>query len=206
VVSWHDEPDRGFNLVKVCTWDRAGLFSKIAGSFSAAGLNILSAQVFTRSDGIVLDTFSITEARTGSLAGPDQRGNFEEVLNKALSGGLVDFQALIARQKITRPLYQAYTGEQISTQVRFDNEASDTRTLIEVETEDRLGLLYVISQTLAELDLDISGAKIFSGRGAAIDSFYVRESDGGRVLAPGRRRAIEQRLRRAIHSLDEPKP
>jgi [protein-PII] uridylyltransferase len=203
VVSWHDEPDRGANVVKVCTWDREGLFSKIAGSFSAVGLNILGARIFTRSDGIALDVFSITDARNGSLAGPEQREKFQETLKKALTGGVVDFPALIARQKITRPLYQAYTGEHISTQVRFEDEASDTRTLVEIETEDRLGLLYVISQTLAELNLDISTAKIFTEKGAAIDSFYVRETDGARVLAPARRAAIEQRLRRAIQGLAE---
>ena len=58
----------------------------------------------------------------------------------------MDFQALIARQKITRPLYQAYTGERMPTRIDFDNDASDTRTVIEIETEDRLGLLYAISQ------------------------------------------------------------
>jgi [protein-PII] uridylyltransferase len=203
VVSWQDDPDRGANLVKVCTWDREGLFGKIAGSFSAAGLNILSARIFTRSDGIALDTFSVADARSGSLAGAEQREKFQEVLAKALTGGLVDFPALIARQKITRPLYQAYSGEHISTQVRFEDEASDTRTLIEIETEDLLGLLYIISQTLAELNLDISTAKIVTEKGAAIDSFYVREADGRRVLAPDRRAAIEQRLRRAIHKLEE---
>jgi len=201
VVNWRNEPDRGCSIVKICTWDRAGLFCKIAGSLSAAGLNILSAQIFTRTDGIVLDTLSVTDAKTGNLGATDQRDHFEKVLYKALIGEELDFHALIARQKVTRPFYHAYTGERIPTQIRFDNESSDTRTLIEVETEDRLGLLYMISQTLAELDLDISAAKISTEKGAAIDSFYVRELDGQKIIAVDRQRAIERKLRHAINSL-----
>jgi [protein-PII] uridylyltransferase len=202
VVNWHNQPDRACNAVKVCTWDRAGLFRKIAGSFSAAGLNILSAQIFTRSDGIALDTFYVQDARTGNLAGAEQRDAFENVINKALTGEEVDFHNLIVRQKITRPVYQAYTGERIPTRIHFDNESSETRTLIEIETEDRIGLLYTISQQLTELDLDISAAKINTEKGAAIDSFYVRELDGAKVLAIDRHRAIERKLRQAINSLD----
>ena len=56
-----------------------GLFRKIAGSLSAAGLNILSAQIFTRTDGIVLDTFFVTDAMTGNLAGREQRDEFEKI-------------------------------------------------------------------------------------------------------------------------------
>jgi [protein-PII] uridylyltransferase len=204
VVNWHNEPDRGYNAVKICTWDRAGLFRKIAGSLSAAGLNILSAQIFTRTDDIVLDTFFVADALTGNLAGADQRDRFESVLHKALTGEEVDFPALIGRQRITRPLYQGYTGEKIATQIRLDNEASESRTLIEIETEDRIGLLYTISQTLTELALDISAAKICTERGAALDSFYVRELAGGKVLDPERHRSIERRLRHAIHALDVP--
>jgi [protein-PII] uridylyltransferase len=202
VVNWHNEPDRAYNAVKVCTWDRAGLFRKIAGSFSAAGLNILSAQIFTRRDDIVLDTFFVADAITGNLAGADQRERFEKVLHKALTGEEVDFHALIGRQKITRPLYQAYTGEKIPTRIYIDNEASESRTLIEIETEDRIGLLYTISQTLTELALDISAAKISTEKGAAIDTFYVRELTGGKVASPERQQAIEHQLRHAIHKLD----
>ncbi len=203
VVNWHNDPDRGCNTVKVCTWDRAGLFRKIAGSLSAAGLNILSAQIFSRTDGIALDTFCVNDPKTGSLAGPEPRERFEHVLNKALTGEEVDFKALIARQKITRPLYQAYSGERMPTQVRFDNEASETRTLIEVETEDRHGLLYTISQTLTELVLDIAAAKICTEKGAAIDTFYVRELDGGKILSPERRRSIERKLVQEIQRLED---
>jgi len=202
MIAWNNEPDRGCSTVKICTWDRAGLFSKIAGSFSACGLNILSAQIFTRGDGIALDTFSATDARTGNLASREQREEFQKVSNKVLAGGDVDLHALIARHKITRPVYQAYAGERIPTHIQFDNDASETRTVVEIETEDRVGLLYAISETLAALELDVSAAKISTEKGAAIDSFYVHEIGGGKVLAPERQKRIEAELRRAIYALD----
>jgi len=200
VIGWQDEPDRGYSAVKICTWDRAGLFSHIAGSLSAVGLNILSAQIFTRSDGIALDTFFVADARTGLPANGAQQEQFGALLTRVLTGEPVDFRALIARHKVTRPLYQAYSGERLPTVIRVDNEASDSRTLIEVETEDRIGLLYTLSQTLTQLQLDISAAKICTEKGAALDSFYVSELSGGKVLDPHRQKHIERELRRAIAS------
>lgn len=201
-VHWRNEPDRGCAEVKVCTWDRAGLFSKIAGSLSATGLTILSAQIFTRSDAIVLDSFSVADAVTGNLPEPAQREKFENLLARLLVKGDVDLHVLIARQKISRPLFQAYVGESLPTKIRLDNDTSETRTLIEIETEDRVGLLYVIAQTLAELELDITTARICTEKGAAIDNLYVHEIGGGKILSPERQKAIERRLRHAIHQLD----
>jgi [protein-PII] uridylyltransferase len=202
VTAWLDEPDRGYNVVKICTWDRAGLFGKIAGSLSAAGLNILSAQIFTRTDGVALDEFFVNDARTGNLAAREQHDKFAELLEKVLNDEPVDLPALIARQITNRPVYQAYAGEQMATEIYFDNEASETRTLIEIETEDQLGLLYAISQTFAELSVDIAGARIVTERGAAIDSFYVREPEGGKIISPERRKLIEGKLREAIKRFD----
>jgi [protein-PII] uridylyltransferase len=202
VIKWQHETDRGYNLVKICTWDRAGLFSKIAGTFSAVGLNILSAQIFTRTDGIVLDKFFVNDARTGNLASREQHEKFDDLLDRGLTGENIDLSALIARQRETRPVYQAYAGEQMETQIRFDNDASETRTLIEVETEDRLGLLYAISETFAELQLDIFAARIVTERGAAIDSFYVCELDGAKINSTERQKAVEKKLREAIGKLE----
>ena len=201
VVDWHNEPDRGYSVAKVCTWDRTGLFSNITGSFSAAGLNILTAQIFTRTDGIALDTFFVVDAKTGALANKDEREKFEEVLRKALTGEAVDFAVLIARHKVSRPLYQSYEGDRMQTLVSFDNEASESRTVIEVETEDRLGLLHAIAQALGEVNLNISAARIVTEKGAAIDTFYVSEQDGRRILDPGRQEFIERKIRDAINRL-----
>ena len=202
VTAWIDERDRGYSLVKICTWDRAGLFGKIAGSLSAAGLNILGAQIFTRADGIVLDTFFVNDGRSGNLAAREQREKFSNLLESVLTGEPVNLHKLISQQSTARPAYSAYLGERISTQIRFDNTVSDDRTLIEIETEDRLGLLHAISQTFAEQRLDISAARIVTERGAAVDSFYVREIDGGQINLLARQAAIELALRAAIGQLE----
>jgi [protein-PII] uridylyltransferase len=198
VVYWHNEPDRGYTVVKVCTWDRAGLFSKIAGSFAAAGINILSAQVFSREDGIVLDTFYATDARTGKLVNRDEREQFEAILCRSLVGEKVDFPTLIAARRPPKVLYHSLEGERLPTRIHFDNETSDLYTIIEIETEDRLGLLYTISQVFAELNLNIYLAKISTEKGAAIDAFYITEEDAAKITDVARQRSIADHLRAAL--------
>ena len=195
VVSWHNEPDRGLTSMKVCTWDRLGLFYKIAGSFSSAGINIMSAQVFTRLDGIVVDTFSVTDARSGGLVNRDERERFEELLRCALTGEDVDFEALIARQqKGLRPIYQSLEGERMPIRIFFDNDSSERWTILDIETEDRLGLLYFVSKLFSESSIDISLAKISTEKGAAVDTFYIAEQDGQKVTAPERQQSLEEKL------------
>ncbi|HEY4813256.1 MAG TPA: [protein-PII] uridylyltransferase, partial [Chthoniobacterales bacterium] len=46
-IRWQDKPDQGHSEVWVCTWDRVALMAKIAGSFAAASVNILSADAYT---------------------------------------------------------------------------------------------------------------------------------------------------------------
>lgn len=204
VLHWESYPDRACDALKICTWDRAGLFCKIAGSLSAVGLNILSAHIFTRADGVALDTVFVTDARTGTLVDREQREKVEVLLTKVLAGHEVALGPLIVRQRAFRTPFQAYEGQRMATRITFDNDAAEARTVIEIETEDRLGLLYAISQTLAELDLDISTARILTEKGAAIDSFYVSEIEGRKVTAPDRLKLIERHLRLAIQKLGEP--
>jgi [protein-PII] uridylyltransferase len=201
VVDWHNEPDRGFTVVKICTWDRTGLFNKIAGCLSAAGLNILTAQIFTRQDAIVLDTFFVTDARTGALANREEREHFEALLAKVLIGAEVDIGSLVAKQKGNRPPYQSYEGDRLPTQIHFDNQTSDGRTAVEIETEDRVGLLYTISLALTEMNLNISAAKIVTEKGAAIDTFYITERDGRQILDASRQDFIARKIRDAVHKL-----
>lgn len=203
IISWHNEPDRGYTKLKICTWDRLGLFSKIAGSLSAAGINILSSQSFTRNDGIALDTFFVTDAQGGRLVTGAQRQRFEEILLSVLTLQEVDLPALIAKQRSVRPLYQAHEGERIATRIDIDND-SPTRTIIEVETEDRIGLLYSIAQVFTELEVNIALAKILTEKGAAVDTFYVTDILGNKIVDAPMLKLIERRLHESILALDPP--
>ena len=201
VVVWHNEPDRGYTSVHICTWDRGGLFSKIAGSLAAAGLNILSAQIFTRKDGIILDTFFVNDAHGAALAKKEEKEAFEKILNQALNSG-VDFPALIAKRRAPARIYQSLEGDRMPTVIGFDNETSNSSTILDIETEDRIGLLYYISRTFADLGLDISLAKILTEKGAAVDTFYITTWDKKKITSEEHQRYIEHRLQEAISALD----
>ncbi len=201
-VEWHNEADRGYSAVKIATWDRPGLFWRIAGSFAAAGINILGAQIFSRADGIALDTFYVVDAATGTFVKREARDEFEKLLPRALELEPANLPALIARRKPARTRYHPIEGERLPTRIEFDNRTSAHRTVIEIETEDRLGLLHAIAQVFAEAGLDISVAKILTEKGAAIDSFYVREPDGQKLLDPDRQRQLADKIQAAVAVLD----
>jgi [protein-PII] uridylyltransferase len=201
VVNWHNEPDRGYTEVVVCTWDRAGLFSKICGALAASGFNILGAEIFSRTDGVVLDEFYVTDVRTGLLAKREEKERFEDLLTRALAEDGVDLHDVIMKGKLPRSPYRKHAIERMETKIEFDNDTAGSRTIIDIETEDRIRLLYFISQTLNELNLDVSLAKICTEKGAAIDSFYVSEADGRKIESPERQAEIVKKLKARIAKL-----
>ena len=61
IAEWEIEKETQAR-VTVCTKDRYGLFSKIAGSMFLNRLNIIEAQIHTWENGIVLDTFWVEDS------------------------------------------------------------------------------------------------------------------------------------------------
>ena len=175
VIAWHNQPARGHTSVKICTWDRPGLFTTISGALAAAGLNILSARVFSRGDGIILDTFLVVNARTGGLAKRPERDTFKKLITQAL---LQDESPEFQTQIDTLAKRGIPAEWEWPTRIRIDTHSAESRTIIEVESADRLGLLHRISKVLTRHGLSIHVARISTEKGAAIDTFYVRTALG----------------------------
>lgn len=202
VIAWHNDADRGYTAVKICTWDRAQLFSKIAGSFSANGLSILGARIFSRTDGIVIDTFFVNNAETGALVKSEEREGFKSILGKVLSGRVSTLASRVARRKRHAGTNWSPSIDSVPARVYFDNTSSAEYTVIDIEAEDHHGLLYDVSRLLGDMGISIALAKVVTEKGAAVDSFYVYQGEGGKILDPGFQREIGDALLRVLQLSD----
>ena len=75
-----------------------------------------------------------------------------------------------------------------------DNGSSDFFTVIEVGAPDRIGLLFDVTRTFAELRLDVHLAKVATFGERVVDAFYVRDELGRKVQDPERIVSIERTL------------
>jgi [protein-PII] uridylyltransferase len=179
-VRWVPRPNQGHTEVWLCGWDRRELLARIAGSFSSAGLNILSADVYTRGDGLVLDFFRV--CTTSYEAVDDERDwrGVEKRLATVLAAEDYDFTEHLAKHKKRRGFHLSQELD-FPTRISVDNDAHPIYTLIDIQAPDRLGLLYTLLRAIGRAGAQIALSRIATEKGAAIDSFYVTDIEGKKM-------------------------
>jgi [protein-PII] uridylyltransferase len=194
---WRDLRDGHCTELTVAAADREGLFARLAGSLTSAGVDILSVDLFGRGDGIALDTFRLSELAGHRPLGPERRARVEERVREALDGRL-DVAAAVEKWRSQRPPAprRRWGRAARAASVRFDHEASATSTVIEVKAQDRPGLAWTIADALARLGLNITFAKVATAKALALDVFYV--TDRGRKLDPESLPRVESTLLAAL--------
>jgi [protein-PII] uridylyltransferase len=168
----------GTYALTVVASDRPGLLSLIAGALSMAGLSILTAQVFTTEDGVAVDVFEVEGAFEVHI-GEERWREFRTTLRKSIEGRL----SLEYRVQQKRRHYPGPNAE-VPVKVAVHNDASDFFTVVEVGAPDRIGLLFDVTRTLAELHLDVHLAKVATYGHRVVDVFYVRDDLGRKVEDP----------------------
>ena len=181
-------------------WITPGLFSKIAGVLAAKGLDILSAQITTHQDGVVVDLFEVM----------DYDYNGEPPLSRLTEVGSVIREVLLGRRTIESLFAQAgrigprsFPATPEPTQIKIDNDTSDRFTIIEAFASDRQGLLYIIARTMFELGLSVSLAKIATSLDQVLDVFYITDQEGRKITDRVRLDQVRKGLERAIEEFGE---
>ena len=205
VIDWKDDLNRSLTVVNVVTWDRAGLFYKLAGAFSVAGLNILGAKVISRTDHIAIDTFYVVEPGRGVVQNAAAQESFAKIIESALISNTDLYPEILAQAKkiaATRYLYSK-GGETLHSSfpptVDVYHEISMQRTIVEVQARDQIGLLYRLAKAIFDFGFDITFARIGTERGVAIDTFYIESANHEPVEDPDRLQRLRTRADRGDH-------
>jgi [protein-PII] uridylyltransferase len=187
-------PDLDSSELVIATRDVPGLFSLIAGTLAADGINVLSAQIHTRADGIAIDTFQVNDPLGEPVTEEARWRRTVEALRRVIVGEET-VEALLARRRAGRAPGETVAGP---PKISVDNRLSDTHTVVEVKCPDRVGLLYAITHTLSALGLDIGSARIATEIDHAYDTFYVTDREGRRVEDPSAMGRLREALDEAL--------
>ena len=177
------------------THDRPFLFATIAGTLAAWGMNIVKADAFSNSAGIVVDTFFFTDRfRTLELNMPEWE-RFQRSISDVIVGE-ADLDRLLKDR--LRSEKNTIAKIKVESRVEFDDESSANCTLVQVIAQDRLGLLYKFSSRFAHQEFNIEIALIDTEGQMAIDVFYL--TSGGKKLTPEHQRQLKADLLEEIQA------
>ncbi|HEV3029521.1 MAG TPA: [protein-PII] uridylyltransferase [Planctomycetota bacterium] len=191
--------ESGLTEITVYTRDgiTPGIFAKITGVLAALRFQIVGADIVTRADGLVVDTFRGIDSDYSKEPPPSRLQEFAEGIENALLGKRSVEALFAARQEPELPPRQVAGPP---TQVEIDNTTADQATIVEVFADDRPGLLYSVARTLFELDLSVRSAKISTSLDQVADAFYVTDKSGAKVEDPVRLEAIRKKLLEVLPS------
>jgi [protein-PII] uridylyltransferase len=168
--------------------DHPGLFSKICGALASAGMNIVKAEAASNVEGVVVDEFRFADPLRTLELNPSEVDQLRLTLERVVRGTVQVEDLLKRRRAPVRPS----RGSRIQPTVRFNQQASDSSTLIDFIGEDRPGLLYDLTAAMSQTGCNIEVVMIDTEAHKALDVFYVTK--GGEKLTEDE----EETLRAAL--------
>ncbi len=183
-------PARGATLVTIMMADHPGLFYRMAGAIHLAGGSIIDARIHTTRDGIAVDNFLVQDPLGRPFDEDSQIARLETAIREALADRKRMTERLTARP-LSRVRAEAF---QINPNVLIDNRASNRHTVIEVNAQDRPALLYALAYAMFQAKVTISSAHIATYGERAVDTFYVTDLTGGKIISDARLASIEAQI------------
>jgi [protein-PII] uridylyltransferase len=181
---------RGVTELTVLAPDHPRLLSVIAGACAVAGANIVDAQIFTTTDGMALDTISVSREFERDEDEARRALRVADAIEKALRGDL-RLPEVVAQRAVPKGRIKAFAVE---PDVMINNQWSNRHTVVEVNGLDRPGLLYELTATLSKLSLNIASAHVATFGERVVDVFYVTDLMGAKIESPPRQAAIKRAL------------
>jgi [protein-PII] uridylyltransferase len=143
---------------------------------------------------VALDVF-VARGTFEEEVSPERWERLRATLDAAITGTTDVAEAVdVVRRHARSP------AADVPVTVRFDHEASDFHTVIEVGAADRPGLLYDLARALSTLEIDVHLARVATYGHRVVDVFYVTDLRGAR-LPGGAADLVRTEIQKAVSGL-----
>jgi [protein-PII] uridylyltransferase len=192
-----DFVDRGYTELVIVSRDRPHFLEKVCCAIAAQGINIVSADFFTRTDGIVIDIFRVCTTDFGPVDDPKMREAFTSTLYKLGATDEYDpSKYLKVKPSILRPRDEG--GIAFPVRAHISNDLHPTCTAVEIQAIDRIGLLHDLFHAINQCGMDTVHARICTEKGAAVDTLYITLPGGGKATDGFQLACLNEKLQEAI--------
>jgi len=193
---------KGVTELSIVAADAPGLLAKVTGVLLANRIDVAGAHIHSRAGDTreAVDVFLVRDRVGRPIPASDPRWAIVEADLDDVVSGRVDVAALIETRRERGGLPHRLTPE-VPTEIEIDDDVSQDFTVLDVFTQDRLGVLHAITRTLTELGLDIAFSRVATEAERVADVFYVRDlASGTKITDPQRRDEIVHNLRFTLGS------
>jgi [protein-PII] uridylyltransferase len=190
LVLTRSETHRGGTEVFVYTRDHEYLFALITSTLEQLGLNINDARIITSSNHYTFDTFLVLEDDGEPIHNEARLHEIHAALTKRLKNPQQAQQAVMHMPRQLKHF-------PIETEVLFNEDAQNNRTMMEVIAGDRPGLLARIASALESCGVILQTAKIATFGERAEDIFFVTEKIGD-PLSVETQEALREAITKAL--------
>ncbi len=172
------DSSRGGSLIFVYMKDRKHIFATTTRAIEKLGLNVVDAKIITNRKGFTLDTFIVLE-NDGSLIKTNDRSN--EIKGRILK----DLNSTPGMPKQGKWVQKRQLKSfNVPTRVTFDTDEKNNRTIMEVTTIDRPGVLSRIGTAMDLCGAKLQNAKIATYGERVIDIFYLQNDENNAIDDP----------------------
>jgi len=202
-VKWIDHTEKGYTEMVLACRDKPLLLEKVCCALAAEEINILSADFFTRNDGIVVNIFRVCTTNFEPVSAASTRKRFLETFESILPLESYEPEKYL-RRRVNFLRQRPDHDLPVPVRAYVSNELHPSCTTVEIQALDRIGLLHDLLLTINQHHLNTAHARICTEKGVAMDTLYITTREGGKVTDPALLEKLEEEFTALVSRPETP--